>query len=249
MWPVIGGAIAGLGSLVSGWFSSDTSAQNTQANIAMQQQTNQMNIAENQKNRDFQQQMSSTAYQRASTDMQAAGLNPAMMFGSGSAASTPSGGVPRIDAPRSEKTSPMQGLGAATEKIASTAITSKVFDKLTEEIANIRADTAKREAEVVTEKERPAQIREQTFLTANESARLQNLMPTFRIAGVTAEDIEAMNPTVRRILVQAGFGGEKLGHAADVLSSMVSSASGVRRLLQYPDNPTRKYHGFEDRWP
>lgn len=249
MWPVIGGAIAGLGSLLGGFFSSETSANNTQANISMQRETNQMNIEENAKNRAFQEQMSSTAYQRASQDMQAAGLNPAMMFGSGSAASTPAGGVPRLEAPRSEKTSPMQGLASATEKIASTAISSKVFDKLTEEIANIRADTAKREAETETEKARPAEVKERTFLTANESARLQNMMPSFRLAGITAEDIEQMNPTVRRMLVQAGFGGEKLGKAADVLSSIVGSASGVRRLLQYPDNPTRKYHGFEDRWP
>lgn len=249
MWPILGGALSGIGSLLGGWFSSETSAENTKQNIAMQRETNQMNIAENQKNRDFQQQMSSTAYQRASADMTSAGLNPAMMFGSGSAASTPAGGVPNIQAPRSDKSSPMQGLAAATDKIASTAIQSKVFDKLTEEIANVKADTAVKHAYEKTERERPEEVKARTFLTQHESTRLGALMPTFRLAGVTAEDIEAMSPTVRRILVQAGFGGEKLGRAADVISSMVGSASGVRRLLQYPDSPTKKYHSFEDRWP
>lgn len=46
---------------------------------------------------DFQERMSNTAYQRATADMKAAGLNPMMMFGgSGGAASSPSGGQANI---------------------------------------------------------------------------------------------------------------------------------------------------------
>lgn len=62
----------------------------------------------------FQQNMSNTAYQRATTDMKAAGLNPALMYGSGSAASTPSGGSM---SPQSKN--PLEQLGSSAIGYAS----------------------------------------------------------------------------------------------------------------------------------
>ena len=56
-----------------------------------QNQANKSNERSAQRQMDFQKQMSNTAYQRAVTDMKSAGLNPALMYGSGSAAQTPGG--------------------------------------------------------------------------------------------------------------------------------------------------------------
>lgn len=52
----------------------------------------QFSAEEAQKNRDFQEYMSSTSYQRARADMEKAGINPILAFSGGSSgASTPSG--------------------------------------------------------------------------------------------------------------------------------------------------------------
>lgn len=56
------------------------------------QQQNAFNASEAQKNRDWQEYMSNTAYSRAYKDLTSLGINPYVMFGGGaSAASTPTG--------------------------------------------------------------------------------------------------------------------------------------------------------------
>lgn len=52
---------------------------------------NDWNASESEKQRAWEEQMDNTKYQRQTADMQAAGLNPAMMYGQGYSASAPSG--------------------------------------------------------------------------------------------------------------------------------------------------------------
>jgi hypothetical protein len=165
MDPLTIGLITGGASLLGSVFSSNTSAQNNSDNLwaqaIAQQQAQGFNAEQSritrgfaadeaQRNRMFQDSESSTAYQRASKDMQAAGLNPMMMFGSGGAASTPSGsagsaGAASISAPNmalKNAPSALGGLGDAVSKALNSAISTKTLDKMTEEISNLQAQQA-----------------------------------------------------------------------------------------------------------
>lgn len=79
----------GFWNALTSYLNSKTGASLTGA----QREQNTFNAEQAAIDRGFQERMSNTAYQRGVVDMQNAGLNPALMYGSGSAAVTPSGAV------------------------------------------------------------------------------------------------------------------------------------------------------------
>lgn len=76
---------------------------------ALQDIVNNFNANEAQKARDFEERMSSTAYQRAVKDLKAAGLNPALLYSSSGQASTPAG----ISASGANASAPRSGQAVA----------------------------------------------------------------------------------------------------------------------------------------
>ena len=86
----IGGGIAsGIGGLLD-----------TATNFYQSKKNREFSAAEAQKQRDFEERMSNTAYQRAVEDMEKAGINPAMALSNGGpGASTPTGSAAKGSTP------------------------------------------------------------------------------------------------------------------------------------------------------
>lgn len=95
---LVGALVSGAGGLVTNMFNKDNVEDTNRQNAANVAATNAANMLEAQKNRDFQERMSNSAYQRAMQDMDKAGLNPILAYQKGGA-SSPSGGQAALTAP------------------------------------------------------------------------------------------------------------------------------------------------------
>ena len=235
MFPLLGGLITGGASLLGSMFSADTSAQNTQQQIAASQQQQATQNA-------FSERMSSTAYQRASQDMQAAGLNPAMMFGSGSAASSPTGSG--IQTPTPQTKSPLGDLGSNVGRGIDAMVSAKSMEKTTEEIANLKVENAKLAADVDLSRA-TASERTQHIKNLAVEQRLKELgIPPAQVSSQSAKDILSMPSDIREGINRGLYQDKHFGGAVGgAIGAVKHTAKSIRNYFDSQDGSS-----FDDRF-
>lgn len=109
----------GIDDIISGGLSLIGGYMNNQAAADRQREAAAFNAAEAEKNRKFQENMSSTAYQRGMTDMRAAGLNPILAYQKGGASSPSGASASTTAAPTSDFITP--AVSTAMQKMRANA--------------------------------------------------------------------------------------------------------------------------------
>jgi hypothetical protein len=236
MFPLLPSLISGGASLIGSVFGAQTSAQNTQANmqnqLLMQTLSEQFNAGQAQVQRDYETQMSNSAYQRATADMKAAGINPLLAYSQGGA-STPSVSAASVGTPSvipSQRTSPFANLGDAVAKGISSAVDAKTIDVLTSKIANMEAERGLTGAQTgLTER------------TAQKTAQDITIRGPEQLWNEQLADFYRNHPDLVRSGAVIDKGAGVVGKAIEPIVDLVGSA---KRLLFYPSNPTKKYEGL-----
>lgn len=227
------GAVAG--SAISGGlgFLGQSSANDSNRDIA--NQTSQANAAEAQKNRDWQEMMSNSSYQRAVKDMQAAGLNPMLAYSQGGA-STPSGATGYA-----VQAAPMQNtLHTAANAINSLATNSADISSKSEQAKLMReqqaqtiVNTAKEASAIKVNEAQAANINADTILKAKQgdfySAQTvaQKYLPS--LYSSQAGGIEAQRAKDRALQPIFDTGGDIVRAIVSPSHTATSAGSHVQR--------------------
>lgn len=158
----VGGALGTVGG-----FGLDMVSNGAFSNAKGQSEANEINMQQAAQQQAFQERMSNSAYQRATADMKAAGLNPALAYANGGA-STPTGVAGKVDPVRSGD------IGANVMNNAKSAVGMAQAQKSTDsqvELNSANANLSSIQAEKVGANAKEAELNQDLIKQNTEKAK------------------------------------------------------------------------------
>lgn len=223
---MIMGGLSLIGGLVKNSADDERQERTNQFNAAQAAIAREDNAKQALLNRDFQERMSSTAFQRGMADMKTAGLNPILAYQKGGA-SSPSGATASTGA----------AVGAAPKDaadiIGQSVSTAQHNRRLTQELENmkinndlVRSQTAQSLSATTLNNETAKKTMAQT------AQEVENLGPAMKRR--LEADIESgvLNSSAGRLAKQTGYSAQLIKPVADTVNSAASVLTKGSRFMQ-----------------